>query len=248
MEFKAPRYPRGREFYYDFAYSSEVRNSRVLNGEYEVGELEELLELKEKRMNLLEDELNLLVLPAEKLAKQTAFNKGTKYVEPDREREKRVTLEAKIDVCKLEMAKIEEAIEEAEEEKERHDKQPCLPRGPEGNNSVRGSTGSGYVDGQWAEHVGNAGLVIVDERSMYRGMLVIDYIEHIAKPWIRASYAYKDKVRKEGKDLEVNHGPGRGSRHVPWPEWPATVKNHLSNGQANGQTSTSKKPKILRTK
>lgn len=235
------RYREGTEYFYDFAFLSEVRNSRILNEDYQVGELDDLLEIKEKRLQMLEEELED-VDTVQKRSKQIAFNKGQTYVQDDRSREKKVTLEAKIDVVKWEMEAIKQAIEEAEKEKVKHDEQPCLPRGPEGCNQVRGTTGSGYVDGQWVEPV-NGVPVIVDERSRYRGMAVVDYIQQIARPWIIACSQYKAKCLKEGK--EVHHGPGRGSHHVPWPEWPVNLKKHPYGRASVQRTST---PKLIRTK
>lgn len=217
------RYKEGREFHYDYQFASGQHNSRILNENYEPGELEELVEIKEKRMQLLQDELDDVV-KAQKLSKQTAFNKGSQWDESDRSREKRVTLEAQIDVARLEIDKLHEAIEEAEKEKEEEDVQPCLPRGIEGINQVRGTTGSGYYDGQKVEPI-NGLPVIVDQRSPYHGISVLDLTEKIVKPWIRVH--------------------GRGSR-LPLPEIPANVKNHLSNGKASLQRTS--KPKLVRTK
>lgn len=244
------RYKPGQEFYYDYAYDSEINNSRVLNEDYQPGEMDGLLELKEKRLQVLELDLRNIIA-SQSLARQTAINKGTTWTEDDRSREKRVRIEAQIDVVRLEIEALEEAIEEAEKEKNRHDKLPVLPSGPMGLSQIRGSTGSGYLDGQWCELV-NGIPVITDERpTPYRGMSAHDYLAHVAVPWIRASREYNAKRRKEdlaagkpGDSLPRDYG-------YPWPKWPANVKNHLSNGK---DTEEAKKvqaiaqPRMIRRK
>lgn len=225
-ESDARRYSPGREFYYDLAFAAESRLSRVFNGPgNDLGSLQRLLKATEEGLQASEDNLSDL-LEAQKQARQIAFNKGTKWKEDDRTREKRVKIEAMIDVHKWEVITLNEAIEEAESEKEEHDLPPCLPRGPEGLNQVRGSTGSGYVDGQWVEPV-NGIPCIVDERSRYRGMAVFDYTEYVSKPWKRACAQRTKHMRKqllaEGKKEEQL----KRRYAAPWPAWPEEVKNHF---------------------
>lgn len=238
------RYREGRERYYDFQFAAEVRNSSVLNGEFQSGEIDDLIANKEKRLQLLQREWEGILAEQER-AKQASYNKGGEYSEDDRTREKRMSLEARADVSKWEISELREAIEDEQREKERSEIPPCLPCGPEGVNSVPGSIGKGYVDGQFCRHLKNVGLVIVDKRSIFRGMSVVDYINHIAKPWLRASSEFKSVGIKPG---EYSHW--RGSRFVPWPEWPANVKYHLLDGKASVQANLQRtsESKLVRRK
>lgn len=243
-EEKVRRYKPSVEFYYDFKFSSECRSSEILTERYHEP-LETLLESRQERLQRLTDELEDITA-AQEHSKQVAFNKGSRWKEPDRDREKRVTLEARIDVCNWEIKKLEQAIEEEEEDREQREIPPCLPRGPQGHLKVSGTTGTGYADGQWCEPV-NGIPVITDDRSPWRGMAVMDYTEFVVKPWKRACTKHNKRRRKEllaqgKKDDQI---PRR--INAPWPKgWPEGVKRHI-----NGATKAPLKKKsksIVRTK
>lgn len=237
------RYPEGLEFYFDITYGTELIHSKVLNENYQVGELDGLLSGKQKRLQMLEDELEDHIT-AQKQSKQIEFNRGRKYVEDDRSREKRLTLEARIDVCKWENEHLKKAIEEAEQQEDKHEELPCMPRGPLGLNQVRGSTGTGFIDGQYCTPVDGM-IVISDQRSPYRGMAVMDYTAHISQPWKFACRKHNKQRRKQLLESGVKEEQLKRRYSLPLPEWPANVKNYL-NGTPNSEPKDAPPRKMMR--
>jgi len=127
---------------------------------------------------------------------------------------------AKLDCVKEEIDKLRDALAKIEAREAIEDNDLVLKDGAIGTGKLLDGILS-RIDGQKVSINDDNVLVIRDERSPYNGMRVVDYREHIVKPYVtelrRLRAEDREQARKEERPLK--------HPRPPLPEWPDAVPN-----------------------
>ena len=233
---KKRRYASGRFNAYDKAYSRFRAGSQVMNPDADWG-LESIINLGQRNdvsgaLHARKGESGLL-LAAESAVewvktrfkayqeKQVASGKRKPKEMPQGFLDDLHKAQARLDVVKDEVTRLEELLAEFTEEDQQVSSAAVLARGPQGTSSMKGGE-IHEVDGQKVGKNDNGMFEIMDDRSRYDGMVVPDYFEEIVKPWNLANIKLLREYEKAVKRGEFRRDQ-KATPRAPWPEKPAEL-------------------------
>ena len=218
------RYRIGKEVIYDRFFNNFLMESKILNNQSSILNFESYDE-KGIKKNIAQiigfkngkyfsnDKPVLAILPSLenehkqihnefKNFQQRQVNEGNRRptIEPPELLEKRLKIEANIDVTKTELTLLEKKLEEFENKVVKANNENVLKYGVKGSGKLRNGVLC-EVDGQKISLTREKILVIDDKRSCYNGMLTADYFEKIVKPWGKAKSKLNNLLRKKEQHL-----------------------------------------------
>jgi len=188
--------------------SGKWKNSRIPSLKSQLAELERRFEnYQEKRI-------------------REGHSKPTTW--PQDLKDKRLEVEARLNIAEEELDYINEHIEKIEAKTQEKDDSMVLRYGPLGSGPLRNSV-IVEIDGQNVVVSEEGEPVISDNRSRYNGMLVSDYRKYIAEPWVRERNKMRSEMDEKLRKKEITIEEYRPKIQPPLPVWPKGVKNHLKN-------------------
>lgn len=187
---------------------------------------------------------------------QQAENEGKEFTEAQDLHERKMQLQAAMDISNEELAVLEDILKNLKEEDEEIEERKILSRGLAQAGRLRDGILC-ELDGQRCEMINDV-LIIVEPSSPYRGMSVKDY-RRLAKSWAKArreieneqvktkrrlnpSQTFDETWAERCQELKAKHSEWERlfaqkipscSRKIP--AWPTGIQNYLKEDKKDGK-------------
>jgi hypothetical protein len=197
------------------------------------------------RIPQLKKELEDIQESFEQLKKQAKHEGRTLKEMPDYMKEDYEKAEARLMVHCLESLKLQERINGLEAQQvEKPDNDQVLKFGPKGMGKLRPTAEfpDGVlveIDGQKLEYDGT-GLVIQDERSVFNGMRLVDYKQHVMRPYRKELIRRKKICEELGRKNEpIPPEMKKPPKYKFWPEAVPLPSSETKKGTFKRKDKTS---------